>query len=108
MADRKLVVHSKREAFDILIDRSTIWGNPFSHKAGTAAKFQVPTVDDAIAEYRKWFLAHPDMVTLAKDMLRGRVLGCRCRPKDGFQGRLLCHGQVLAGIANDLDPLSFE
>lgn len=32
--------------------------------------------------------------------LSGKVLLCWCCPKEGFQGRLLCHGQILAEFAD--------
>ena len=71
-----------------------MWGNPFSHKEGTRAQFQVATREEAIAKFEEWFLARPDMVALAKQVLRGKVLGCWCDPK-------ACHGHVLARVANE-------
>ena len=38
------------------------------------------------------------------EKLRGRKLGCFCRPPDGFQGRLMCHGQVIAGYLDGIRP----
>ncbi len=104
----KLVVHCKREPYDVLVDRTTIWGNPFSHKDGTRALFRVGTVEEALSEYEKWLLSDPVRVFRAKTLLRGMVLGCWCRPLGGFQGRLLCHGQILAGLVADIDPLMIE
>lgn len=40
--------------------------------------------------------------------LAGRTLICFCRPKEGFQGRVMCHAQVLASKATGLPPESFE
>ena len=90
----KFVVHCKREPYDVLIDRSTIWGNPFSHKLGTRAKFLVDTRDEAIAQFDVWVRARPEFVAFVKQELRGKVLGCWCSPK-------ACHGDVLARIANE-------
>jgi Domain of unknown function (DUF4326) len=90
----KLVVHCKKEPFDVLIDRTTIWGNPFSHKPGTRARFLVGSREEAIARYEMWILKNSPMVALAKRTLRGKVLGCWCDP-------LACHGDVLARIANE-------
>ena len=98
MTERKLVVHCKRDPFDVLIDRTTMWGNPFSFKPGTRAKFVVATRDEAIKKFEEWFLARPQMVALAKRELRGMVLGCWCKPD------LACHGDVLARIANEDEP----
>lgn len=90
----KLVVHCKREAYDILIDRSTIWGNPFSHKSGTAAKFLVGSREESIAAFERYLLGNPALMTLVKTFLRGKVLGCWCDPQP-------CHGHVLARVANE-------
>ncbi len=88
------VVHCKREPFDVYIGRPSIWGNPFSHKAGTKAQFLVSSREEAIAKYEQWLLGRPGMVALAKEVLRGQVLGCWCKPN-------ACHGDVLARIANE-------
>ena len=90
----KLVVHCKREPYDVLIDRTSIWGNPFSHKEGTKAKYKVETREEAIARYTEWIKTQPALVAMAKRVLRGKVLGCWCDPK-------ACHGHVLARLANE-------
>jgi hypothetical protein len=93
---RRLVVHWKRDPYDIYIGRPTIWGNKYSHQSDTQAEFRVGTREEAIAAYERWLLSEPVMVAMAKRDLRGKVLGCWCRPK-------LCHGDVLARIANSDD-----
>ena len=87
------VVHCKSDPFDVYISRPSKWGNPFSHKAGTLAKFRVATREETISKYRAWILSQPDLVAAARRDLRGKVLGCWCHP-------LTCHGDVLAEIAN--------
>lgn len=89
----RFVVHCKREPFDIYIGRPGPWGNPFTHLAVSAAKYQCASREEAIASYRKWLLANPELVAKAKRELRGKILGCWCSPKS-------CHGDVLAEIAN--------
>lgn len=85
------VVHCKKEPYDIYIGRPGPWGNPFSHQEGTLAQFKVNTRTEAVEAYRAWLLGNPDLVAKAKE-LRGKVLGCWCKP-------LSCHGDVLAEIA---------
>lgn len=90
------VVHCKREAYDVYIGRPSRWGNPFSHKKGTLAKYQIDSREDAIQRYREWVVGQPDLM---KDLykLRGKVLGCWCKPSP-------CHGDVLAELADrDMD-----
>lgn len=75
-----LVVHLKREPFDVRIDRATIWGNPFViGKDGDR--------DQVIAKYREWIMGQPQKIAHARQVLRGKVLGCWCAPK-------ACHGDV--------------
>ena len=90
----KLVVHCKREPYDVLIDRTTIWGNPFSHKDGTKAKFKAATREEAIELYEKYLLSNAHLMAMAKRVLRGKILGCWCDPQ-------ACHGHVLVRIANE-------
>ncbi len=70
----------------MLVDRTTKWGNPF--KVG-----KEHTRKQAIALYREYLLTRPDLVAAAKVELLDKVLGCWCKPA-------LCHGDVLAEIAN--------
>lgn len=74
------------------------WANPF--KIGTPG---VPDALTAVALYDAWLLTQPDLLADIPS-LRGLVLGCWCRPPDGFQHRLCCHGQVLAGRADGIRP----
>lgn len=87
------VVHCKKEPFDVYIGRPSPWGNPFSHKEGTLAEHRVATREEAVARFREWFLSRPDLVEKAKRELKGKVLGCWCKPAS-------CHGDVLLEIAN--------
>jgi len=84
------VVHLKREAFDIRIDRQTEWGNPFIiGRDGTR--------EQVIEKYRRWLLTQKQL--LAKiHTLKGKVLGCWCKPA-------ACHGDILARLAEESDEL---
>lgn len=80
------VVHLKRESFDVRIDRATKWGNPFR----IGADGDRATV---IAKYAAWVRDQPALMAALPE-LRGKTLGCWCAP-------LLCHGDVLARLADD-------
>lgn len=90
---RSLVVHCRRAPFDVLIDRTTPWGNPFSHLEKSRGQFKVRSREEAIEKFEEWIKSQPDLVARAKKELKGKVLGCWCKP-------LPCHGDVLARIAN--------
>ena len=80
-----LVVHCKRQPFDVYIGRPSFWGNPFIVGIdGTRA--------EVIAKYREWLEAQPALLARLPE-LKGKVLGCWCAPKE-------CHGEVLAELAN--------
>lgn len=36
--------------------------------------------------------------------LKGKTLVCFCKPINGFRKQLLCHGQVMAGILDGVQP----
>jgi len=81
------VVHCKRKKFDVYIGRPSKWGNPFL--IGRDGSRQ-----EVIGKYEKHILLRPDLLNDLHD-LKGKTLGCWCKPK-------LCHGDVLAKLANSL------
>jgi hypothetical protein len=86
------VVHCNKESYDIYIGRPSRWGNPFSIGADG-------TREEVVEKYRQFILAHPQMIADIQE-LKGKVLGCWCKPK-------LCHGDVLVELLdqNILDSL---
>lgn len=98
MTEATSVVHLHRQPYDVLIDRTTPWGNPFTHLDGpTKAKFRVATRGAAIDAFEEWVLESndPEAVWIREHAheLRGKRLGCWCEPKR-------CHGSVLAALAD--------
>ncbi len=88
------VVHCKAEDYDIYVGRPSKFGNPFSHKYGTTAKYLVESREEAVQKFEEWLLAQPELVKMVKKELKGKTLGCWCKP-------LACHGDVLLRIANE-------
>jgi hypothetical protein len=89
-----LVVRKSKRPYDVYIGRPSKYGNPWSHEEGTLAEFKVETRAEAIQKYEEWIRSQPEMMTMIKKELRGKVLSCFCTPK-------LCHGHILAWIANE-------
>jgi hypothetical protein len=87
-----LVVHFRRAKYDVYVGRPGPYGNPFTHKRGTAADIIVPK-SEVLPRFREWVLAQPEYVERVRRELAGKVLGCWCAPK-------ACHGDILAEIAN--------
>lgn len=87
-------VHFQKEPYDIYIGRDvkrlgikkSPYANPF--KIGRDG-----TREEVIEKYRKWLLNQPELVERAKRELKGKVLGCWCKPE-------ACHGDVLVEIVD--------
>ncbi len=79
------VVHCKRQRYDVLIDRTTKWGNPF--RIGRDG-----TREECVEKYERWLPTQPHLMAALHE-LRGKVLGCWCAPEP-------CHGDPLVRLAN--------
>lgn len=104
---KQKVVHCMVEEYDVYIGRGkgSIWGNPFTHKDGTAAKIKVASVEEAIERYREYVMSSPDLMSKLSQ-LKGKTLGCWCAPKGGLttdDRPFKCHGQILLEIMEELD-----
>lgn len=86
------VVHFKKHPYDVYIGRGSKWGNPYTHISDrkTKADFIVATREEAISKYKEYILSRPDLMADLYE-LKGKVLGCWCKPKS-------CHGDVLAEL----------
>lgn len=71
--------------YDLMVDRTSFWGNPFVVGADGTRR-------EVIEKYRAMVLSRPDMLARLPE-LRGRVLGCWCKPRP-------CHADVLAELAD--------
>lgn len=80
-----IVVHCKKQQFDVYIGRPSKWGNPFPISLGRK---------ECIEQYAKWILKQPQLLADLPELVDKR-LGCFCAP-------LACHGDILARLANNL------
>lgn len=93
------IVNLKTDAYDVRIDRRSIFGNPFAvGRDGTRA--------EVIEKYAAYFYGRIETdrrFRAAVERLRGKRLGCWCKP-------LPCHGDVIARYLeeDDLDALIAE
>lgn len=88
--------------YDILVDRSTPFGNPFSHLSTecTSAIYRATSRYDAIRKHSQW-LRQPEQAGLlerVKRELAGKVLACHCGENEIKRG--MCHAVTLARIAD--------
>jgi len=78
------VVNLRKEKYDVYIGRGSKWGNKFVIGRDGSR-------EDVIAKYKAWILKN-DYLLGCLGELKGRVLGCYCKP-------LACHGDVLVELA---------
>jgi len=90
------IVHCNKEMYDVLIDRTTMWGNPF--KIGPDG-----SRSDVIEKFRQWLIGDDYKTFKQKERkliidnmskLHQCVLGCWCKPK-------ACHGDVYKEILEE-------
>lgn len=97
------VVNIRHEAFDVYVGRAGkgqegTFGNPFRvQEYGSTA---LVMFEDYFRKRMQNDGAFREKVLALKD----RRLGCFCRPKSGFRGKLRCHGQVIAGVLDGVEP----
>lgn len=109
------VVNLRREPWDVYIGRP---GQGLDGPFGNPIRRGVPCLmcadgtihvhgGDTLGCYEAWLrarLGRDAAFRAAVEGLRGRRLGCFCRPDSGFGGRLLCHGQVIVGWLHGVEP----
>jgi hypothetical protein len=86
------VVHCKKEEFDVYVGRGSKWGNPYSHKEGTLAEYVVESRREAVQKFEEYLLSNEELMGSLSE-LKGKTLGCWCKPKS-------CHGDILLRYAN--------
>ena len=82
--EKTTVVNLRDEDYEVFIGRPSLWGNPF--KIGVHG-----SREEVIEKFREYLKDKPYLIELAHEMLKGRVLGCYCKP-------LACHGEVWISI----------
>lgn len=92
------VANIAKEPFDIYIGRASPrrrlkaskFANPFKiGRDGDRAQ--------VLEKYRNYLRSRPDLIEAARRELRGKVLGCWCKPE-------ACHGDILAAVADGGEP----
>lgn len=76
------VVNRNVELYDVYIGRPSKWGNPFPLERDTP-KLR----DECMNKYVNWIMQQDELIE-ALDELKGKRLGCYCKPKR-------CHGDFL-------------
>lgn len=90
-------IHHKVK-YDVYIGRSKyggLWGNPYSHQAGTLAQFKTATREESIEKFETYIRIRPDLLSRLGE-LDGKVLGCYCVPFNR------CHGEVLIKLIEEM------
>lgn len=94
------LVHIKKEEYDVLIARPSKWGNPYSNKENTLAKYKTNNRTESILKYREYITTGEGKHLLADlHELKNKKLGCWCYPN-------LCHGDVLISLLEGFPSLT--
>lgn len=80
-----VVVNARKELYDVFIGRPSMWGNPFVSGCDGSRS-------EVISKYKRWIQTQPHLMGQLHT-LKGRRLGCFCKPK-------MCHGDVLVELAD--------
>ena len=92
------VVHLSKEPYDIRIDRSSKFGNPF--RIGRDGNRR-----EVIEKFKQWIKGEDfthfkqrerKLILRNLHQLEGKVLGCWCKPKP-------CHGDVLVALIEETE-----
>lgn len=86
---KTIVVHCKKNNYDVYIGRPSKWGNPFVVGRDGARNV-------VIMKYKRYLEQRPELIAAAKLELKGKRLGCWCSP-------LACHGDVLVVLVDGDD-----
>ena len=79
----------------VYIGRGSMWGNPFTHLKGTAARYVVKDRDEACDRHKEWLKDQIRSGEVSLEQLAGlhnKQLVCFCAP-------LRCHGDTLVQAA---------
>ncbi len=99
MSTKVINIHRHSGAYEY-IGRPSTCGNPFVRgKDGSR--------DEVIEAYKSYFysrLSTDGIFRTIVESYKGETLGCFCRPADGFNGKVLCHGQIVAGYLDGISP----
>ena len=93
------VVHCRRHPYNIYGGRPGPFGNPFSHKPDTCARYRVASLDEAIEKHETWFLSNPELIERVKREMTGKVIGCWCSPNR-------CHCDIYSRVCNEAAGLT--
>jgi len=91
MAEETKVVNRRNDTYMALVDRTTVFGNPFVlGRHGNR--------DEVIAKFREYWYApeQADLRARAVRELKGKRIACWCSPQ-------ACHGDVIAQYLNQED-----
>jgi len=112
--NKTTVVNIKYEYnYDIYIGRGfcpltrkeSIWGNPYSHKEKSIAKYKTTSIEESLKKYKEYVLNSPILLKKLSE-LKGKILGCWCVEKNWKQKNNIseykCHGEILIDLLNEI------
>lgn len=90
------VVNCMKDSYDILIDRTTMWGNPFRIGRDGSRSDVIKAFELWLRriDYRNFKQKELQLILDNINKLNHKTLGCWCKPKS-------CHGDIYADIIEE-------
>lgn len=99
------VVHCNKESYDVMIDRTTKWGNPYhadyrltrddaEYLGSVQREGGTLTRSERIALYENYLRNNTELFGQIEE-LRGKTLGCWCKPEKN------CHGDIIVKLLKE-------
>lgn len=86
------IVNITVDPHQIFVGRPSIWGNPFV--------IGRDGIRSEVIEKYYWYVKNNSYLMSRIHELKGKILGCYCKPKS-------CHGDMLIKIIEELDAENF-
>ncbi len=95
------VIHCRKEPYDVYIGRAVPrMGRPASKWANPYKVGRDGTLKQVLGKYLQSLVWRHDLLAAIAEELKDRILGCWCQPESGLTAPLVCHGQILAALAD--------
>jgi len=81
------IVKVTKQRYNVYIGRPSKWGNPFRITKNCSR-------EECLKKYKEYILNNPKLLSELIE-LKGKVLGCSCKP-------MPCHGDILIELIKEL------
>jgi len=101
------VVHHRKEKYDVMIDRTSKWGNPYKRDhiltkeeaeyLGSPHREGSGVIRSEVIKLFERYLRENKELMDDIESLRGKTLGCWCKPQKS------CHGDMIVKVLDEIE-----